>query len=362
MIANSEVDFYVDTMIIEMLLSNNDLSKTAQAATVAESLVSKVKHYFDNHIDPDDKGGSLLNIIAPGALSFAFSSMGLGKIGILIGFMLKVFNVDIAGALSTIYNDIKSYVTQDKKLSSSQVQSMVDSALQQHSGPVSEEDAQEALKNSVTSMDETLKDAKLLKLALMIYETETIRLVKNAKPFDWNTFSSMKSKKVSILSRVLGAIFKIGLASAGFMVAGDVVNKFLGRPNAFDDTIQKGKPVPGFEKPVEPAGPISTQTKFKAKPGADVTNNVSSNWIENVSNTESGIANMVIGFAKEAYEGLDGLESVIRSSSAFNKIVNDIAWYNHASAGAGVVFIPKNFTSKKQLVDHFIDEVASKAS
>ena len=70
---------------------------------------------------------------------------------------------------------------------------------------------------------------------------------------------------------------------------------------------------------------------------------------------------MLVNFSKEVYGGLDGQESAIMSSPVFKATVDNIAWYNHASAGDPIVFIPKNFTSKKQLVDHFIDEIATQA-
>lgn len=355
---NKELEFYVDTLIVEALLSNNDLSKTAQSSMV-QDLISKVKHYFDNHIDPDDKSGSILNLLAPGALSMAFSAMGLGWLGVLIGLAMRVFNIDVAGVLSSIYNELKSYISQDQKLTSSQVQSMVDSAVQQHTGEMSEADAERAMSHAVTSFDQTMRDVKLLKLAMIAYDAEINGLTKEAK-FNWSLFSSKRAKSASILSRVLGFIFKIALASAGFMVAGDVVNKFLGRPNALDDTIQKGKPVAA---PAQEAAPLSRQTKFAVKSSyVDTKYNYSSNWIEKIPNNQSSIEDMVLRFAKEVYDGLDSLDAQIRSSMGFNKIVNDIAWYNHASAGDQLVFIPKNFTSKKDLVDHFIDEVAAKAS
>ena len=71
---------------------------------------------------------------------------------------------------------------------------------------------------------------------------------------------------------------------------------------------------------------------------------------------------MLIKFANEVYDGLSNKDSVIRSSPAFQAVVYKIEWYNQASSGAPLVLIPKMFTSKKSVVDWFIDDVASKSS
>lgn len=357
MISNNEIDLYVDAMIID-ILSSDDLYKTAQTDVVS-GLISSISNYFSNHIDPDDKAGSILNLLAPGAISLLFSSMNMPWIGRFLGLAASIFHIDVSGILSSVYNSIKSYVTHNKNLDSNQVQSMVDEAVQQHTRPLNDDEIEDLSNNNVTS-NNRLKDAKLLKLAMIIYDVEDVAINKTAKPFNWGKISSKQGKAASVLSRIIGFIFKIGLASAGFMVAGDVINKLIGRPNALDNTIQKGKPIETQESVPESVPVISTQTKFKVKSNySDNKYNINNNWIERVPNTQSGIESMIINFAKEVYEGLDSLDSKIKSSNNFKKIVNNIYWYNHISAGDPIVFLPKEFTSKKQLVDHFIDEVAS---
>jgi hypothetical protein len=344
-LTDSEIRFYVDTMIVETILGNTDLSKTAQDTGLIQSLIAKTKEYFSNHIDPDDKTGSVLNLLAPGAISVAFSAMGLGWLGMLFGFAMRIFNIDVKEILTSVYNSIKSALGSGKQLTSPQVQSMVDQAVQPY--------ATSADGEPVTSdFNQELQNAKWLKVGLIAYEAQ---LNKSAGPFGFSSKKWSRSGTTSILARVLGWIFKIALASAGLLVAGDVVNKFLGRPNALDNTIQNGHPVPMDNHPVS----MSKQTKFKVNPGYSDTT-VSGNWVEKVPNTKSGIENLLISFVHQVYDGVN--DGDIRSSGAFNKIVDDIAWYNHTSVGDQVVFIPKNFSSKKNLVDHFIDEVASKAS
>jgi hypothetical protein len=143
------------------------------------------------------------------------------------------------------------------------------------------------------------------------------------------------------------------------MVAGDAVNKLLDRPNAFDGSLKDGKPTMTTKMP-NADQPTTTQTKFPLKKDyVDTQYNVGgTNWIEKINNSKSSIENMLVSFTKEVYDGLDSQDGLIRSSPGFKSIADNIAWYNHSAAGDPIVFIPKMFVSKKQLVDHFIDQVA----
>ena len=354
---SQEIDFYVDTLIVQTLLSDEGLSKRADGGSMTSALIEAVKHYVSNNINPEDKVGSVLNILAPGAVSMAFSAMGLPWLGILLGLAMRVFHIDVKSILSTIHSKVSEALGSGQSMSSTEVDDIVQGAVQDHAAPATESEAEQAL--DLLSKQKTahvLREARMLKLAMIEFDHDNLSFQKHASIL--SSFNSKKSVTSSLLSRVLSWFFKIALASAGLMVAGDMINKFLGRPNALDDTIQNGKPV-GETAPA-PAH-TSSQTKFKIQPTYHEENRSGSNWAENVSNDKNSIENMVINFAKQVYQGLDNLDSVIRSSSVFESLVDKIVFYNHTAAGDPIVFIPKYFSSKKQLVDMFIDEVAEKA-
>lgn len=367
MIKNSEISFYVDSLIVETLLSNESLHKTAQASGIFSQLIDKVKNYFASHIDPNDRSGSLLNMLAPGAISLIFSSLGFGWLGALMGLAMSVFRIDVKGILSSIWTKLKSSISGDKQTTSDEIDTMVNSSVQEHAKPSTEDDALGALTllEDKTS-SQLLRDAKILKLALIEYESNK-KLQKLAGPSFLSMFNGRKATTMNLLTKVLSWIFKVAVASAGLLVAGDVVNKFLGRPNALDGTIQDGKPTVTPEGTPSASAPavtapksISKQTKFPVKSTyIDEKHNIgNANWMESVANNEVSIAAMLIQFAKSVYSGLDGKEATIRTSPAFEVIKDRIVTYNRASAGDTMVFIPKYFTSKKQIVDMFIDDVA----
>lgn len=359
---NHEVQLYVDTLIVQTLLTDDGLSKTAQAGGFVSSLISKVKEYFGNHINPEDKAGSVLNMLAPGLISTTLAAMGLPWIGTLMGLATTFFHIDVASMVRSIWSALKGAISGNKQTTSAEVDSIVDAAVKEHDKPPTAEEAQKAIESAQQqkSSSQQLREAKLLKLAMIQYDQamtkEAIPIISDV--LGW--FTSRKSSTGSLLGSVLGWIFKVALASAGLLVAGDVMNKFLNRPNALDGSLKDGKPTGESATPVVPAV-VSKQTKFKVNPSYREASKGPNGWVENCHNDAGSIANMILGWAKEVYQGLDGLDSIIQNTPGFQALVDTITFHNNRSAGGPIVFIPPMFTSKKMVVDHFIDDVAEKA-
>lgn len=351
---NSEISFYVDTLILETVLRDESIKKQADASSLVSSLLGKIKEYASNNIDENDKVGSALKILAPGALSVGLSAMGLPWLGTLLGLALRVFHIDVSQILKSIYEKVKGAIGDGKQVTSSQIDDAVQSSVQEHTSPATEEEAMQAAQLlGAKSSHQLLRDARIVKLTMIDYKLNKTAGFASA-------FNSRKTKTASILSRVLSVIFKVVLASAGLMVAGDVVNKFLGRPNALDGSVRDGKPVE--TGPVVQSGPTSTQTKFPVKSSYIPEKfNINSNWSEKINNDENSIGNMLIQFAKSVYDGLDGKESIIKGTPGYQSILDRISFFNRNTPGIQLTFIPPEFNSKKQIVDYFIDDVAEKA-
>jgi hypothetical protein len=70
---------------------------------------------------------------------------------------------------------------------------------------------------------------------------------------------------------------------------------------------------------------------------------------------------MLIEFAKDVYTKIDGHETDFLSTPAFQVISEEIEWYNHnAGPSSPMVFIPRMFTNKEEIVSMFINQVAAK--
>jgi hypothetical protein len=368
MISNSEVSLCVDTLLVETVLADPKLYKKAGLIT---DLMEKVKAYFSAHIDPEHPVASVLKVLAPGALWLFMRSVGLGGWGMLLGWLIDVFHIDVPGMLGTAFEKVKEMISGGSKVSSAQVDSATQAIAQDHAQPSSPQEAQEAYQkmqekqqeapadDHVYSSLELLHDAKLIRLALIDYEQQSMRLMKEgARPSMMSFlggYSSTKAKGSSLLGKIIGWIIKIALVSAGLMVAGDVANSLLGRPSALSGTYQEGKDNKPTETESAPAAPRSTQTKFPFKGDAPLS--ISWPMVNNPANVEA----MIIQFAKDTYSGLDGKEGLMRNSPAFQNVKDDIEWFNIHNPGTTAIFIPHRYPSKKALVDYFIDDVAKAA-
>jgi len=366
----SEISFYVDTLIVEAVLCADGVPEDGfyKKASIMGDLLSKVKGYVDSKIDPNNKVGSVVNMLAPAVISTALGAMGFGWWRILLGLAMSVFHIDVWGAFQRVWEWIKEAISGGKQVRGEDVEQQVHSAIQANTKQVSDEsEAQEAMQQAQSmkaltahsSFTTKMRQARMLKLAMMEYERNSFALTKEGfslNPLQW--FSKGQSTTSSLLSTILSWIFKVVLASAGFLVAGDVINKFLGRPNSLDGTYQAGSKELGGQ--AVPSAPAVSQTKFPANPSYQEPPHPSP-WIEAISNDPSSIGNMLVGWSKAIYSGLDGKDSLISSSPAFQAVRDQIAWYNHSHAGDNYVFIPKIYSSRKAAVDYFIDDVAKMA-
>lgn len=400
MIKNSEISLYVDALIVEAIVSDRLLEKKAQGADVG-NILNSIKGYVETHIDPDKPAESVLNILAPGAIFMVFRAMGLGKIGGLLGLAASVFHIDVGGIMKSVYESVKNMVSKGGKTTSSQVNEVVSQAVDANTKPPSEEsiaETQQKLQsqpslfdvgNAEASLDYSRKfhknyvnievrKAKMIRLAVINYENS---LHKQADASMWEKFKSFFTGKDAvknyshtqttlsgIIKRVLGFFVGVVLASAGFLVVGDIINSMLGRASGLTGTLEKGKPVPGSgvsDAPRMSAPPIpkSTQTKFPLN-SSYVEENYPDNvrWTERYTSTRHGIEDMVLDFAEDVYSGLKDKDNLITSSPQFSKTIDILLFHNQSHIGHNIVFIPTNiYHSKKEIVDTFIDDVAKRA-
>lgn len=348
---SSAISFYVDTLLVETVLGNPKLIKTATSGVVSE-LLEKVKEYVSSHIDPNNKVESLANILSPGVVAMGFKALGLGWLGFLISIAMSVLHINVGSIISSIWGSLKGMLSGDKQVTSQQVDNIVQSAVQQEA-PLNEQEKSELQTNT---FDQHMRDARMLRFALEEYQRQTLRLTKEniiLKEAKLSSLFGRKAKTTSLLTKILGWIFKVALASVGLLVAGDVVNKFIGRPNAIDGTYQAGKP--SSETISQPKTPLATQTKFPFKNDSPIP------FMIPLINSNNNIENLIIQWAKDTYSGLDGKEHLIQNSPGFKIIKDRIVWYNARSEGDQGIYIPKNFATKRSLVDLFIDDVAKNA-
>jgi hypothetical protein len=166
------------------------------------------------------------------------------------------------------------------------------------------------------------------------------------------SYAATKPVATSLLGKIVGWMLKATLAAAGIMVLGDIANKLTGHTDV-------GPTASGLPAWLHsgPAIRVSTQTVLKQNPAYEPEHhNQSSSWM--VSTPPSQIAPVIVAWATSIYPDLKGHENLITSASQFQYVVSEIQKDNAANA-TPYTFIPTAYSSKKSVVDIFIDQVAA---
>lgn len=335
--------------IIVQALYNDPIIKNAD--NVLSGLPEKIKEYFGSKFDSDNKAASVISMLAPGTLFMLLSAHPFLRI--LLPVAAGTFQIEIKDMIASMLNSIKPSLTSGKQVTPAEVDQAAETAASQQTtaAPAATEEQDDM--GLVYDKEAQAKNDRRLKLALLAYHNDN-------SAFQFSKYAKTAVTPVimkSFLSRILSWVFKLILASAGFLLVGDLIKeKILNKPNSLSGGIQNGKEV-GTTVNTQPLV-VSTQTKFKLRnPGKIESPNTS--WEIAMPSNQSAIEQMLINFAKETYLGLDNADSAIRSTIGFNFAVKRILAENRASAGYNVVIMPAIFTTKKQIVDTFIDEVAN---
>jgi hypothetical protein len=319
----NQYSLLLDEYIVNEFYKSLPLTKNAQRLTFQDA-TSAIKSYIGSHFDKEHPTKSVINLLAPAMVRTIFG----GPLGLILGLAMSIFHIDIASILESAYNKLAPHVANANKLSSLQVKQVVDQSIQEH--------LPEESTGDVKTVQQQLQDLSFIKLA-----ANSPKLLKSA---------AGRSVGISLIRKLLTLIFTLILSAGGFMVAGDVANKILGRPNAIDHTLtptQKDKPVEIVSK--QTIFPINEHYQDTKQPQP---------WIVHITNDNSSIQEFVLSLAKEVYPDTSNLDSIIKNTQGFQYITNYIANYNKAAQGDSFIFIPPALFSKKEIVDLFIDQVA----
>jgi hypothetical protein len=294
------IQFYTDAAFIERAAS--PLIKNA-AGDLLSSLTSTVSSYVKSKMeDPDkDKFTVITDFIVPG-LAWGFD---LPWLAILIKISESFFDLSPGKILETAWNTLKPQA-QNGPLTPNQVDDHVQSAM------------------GGLGSESSMLSYKLVALGVA------------NQPI--TVFASAKGINASLMGKIVSWVLKAGLAAAGIMVAGDIFNKITGHEDA------------------KPTAPITTQTILKPSPAYTPEHyNQNAIWME--STPPSNIGSLITQWATSIYPDLKGHEELITSSPVFNRLVSLIQDRNKTNATA-FTFIPSEFSSKRDVVDVFIDSVA----
>jgi hypothetical protein len=331
---NAKLQSIYNEAVIEALLAP-PISKIAQEMPDKDSIVSAVKEYLKDKIDMNDPIPGVLNLLVPGILT----SLGLTPLAVLYTVADGFFGVNLTGVFSSIKSSLMSLFSSKQPISESDVSSIVQSAVTQNQGESTEQDVEELENKKASSL--TIEEAKIINYKL----NQIHKLALNMGGYSrFAHFLGIKSTLVKVLIVVITFIVKTVLASAGFMVAKDIGQKLTG--------IKPSNPSVS-----NVSFPTSTQTVFKESPSIANENLNNKYNIWSVSNPSSQMEQAVTTWAIDVYPELASYKNEIHSSPNFQKLISYIQNYNDGNV-TGMTFIPKEFRSRKQLVDTFIDDLA----
>ncbi len=349
----------MDGLIVEALITDKPIKKSAQGALLS-SLIAYVKDFVDQNIDPNNKTTSVISMLAPAALYKILDGMGFKWLKWILSIGAAVFKVDIKNALDKVSSSIIGDIKDNKEISMDSIENRVTSAVKDSTQAMTGLDS-----SSLATESFTLLDARMMKLAFIQYRNET-SLIKIAGPAGAAgtaaaaaaALAPKQGKFIGSVIKIITWLIKTILTTAGLLTAGSVVSKLVGKPNELDKNLKR-------HISTTPATNISKQNKFPLNPDydKDLYNTSTSSWtIKGIYVTDYTIKDLLVEFAKETYDGLDNLDSVIKRSPKFNIVAENILNYNQGNLGGNVLLIPSMYHSKKEIVDQFIDDVAREVS
>lgn len=295
---------------------------------ILDSLVNLFKNQIQTNIDEIKKDpiNGILNLAVPAVITAAFGPIA----GIIFTIISEVFGIDYHNIFNNLRKDFKDLIASKKetkeKITDEEIKSKINGAVDP--AFASSKDDPSKLNKLLT---EYLPQLKKTEASL-----ERDEIVKNAMFGTTLVKESIKNVFKKMLFGTFKSLFKSVSIGAATTVAGE-------------HKSQKG----GNSIGAKPA------YQFKTSPNiADYEeyhkNDLYASWIINTS--PSNIKNTIISWATSIYPELKGRENLISSSSKFNDLLSKFKKEN-PNTSVNQTDVPNDLTSKKQMVDYFIEEV-----
>lgn len=413
----SNISMYTDLLILDALLSDEQSMVKNASASVMDSILQNIKSYIQSAISSIAPGEDKLSAFvqfctAPVLYKLVFGFTGSRMLGILVGVLSQVFDINLWDVIQKIIGSIKSIVSSKGSITEDELKGSVHESVEEHNTPATEEEAQKLkdyakqhatdsnqLRDSRASLSLELRKAKLLREALLVNED----LIKEAcLKKDAGILSSLlekvgytKGAGLKNLKNILFYALSFFLYGFGFLVAGDYLKKLFGITPAKPAAATTGAPgMPGMPSmpgipgtggesmlshlwnwfagltghkkestpDVHPTIKSETLKKFPFKKSyhhEKYNQSTQSPWTKNVHNDVPEIEDLIIDFANDVYENLDDKEQIIVNTPGFRAVKDDFIFYNKKLLGTtGFIIIPPQYKSKEDIANFFMDDVA----
>ena len=331
-----ELQYLIDTILIEKLASDTELVKEAGLFEDIgfDSIASAIKGFAKEHVNSDNPGGiagSIINLMAPAMLYRMHPILGVTvSAASALGF-------NIISLVKKIINPIKDKLNNGEPVDIGEINTAGHNAVSAEVGDLS----------SVDDMLEPVREvfAKLGKLPHTPWGYEKgVPLLKRI----FGNISEARGRW--LIGGIIVWVLKTLLVGAGLVGGAQVIKNIVSPTSDID--FSKQSPT---KKDTEISNPISMEPFKASGNGQKVFKNDNNNvWIVPLINRS--IDDTLIEWAKDVYPELSGLRDVIEDSPDFQKTVAKLT-NNFNSRDPNNLIMPIGLHSRKQVVDLFAKDV-----
>lgn len=295
---------------------------------ILDSLVNLFKNQIQTNIDEIKKDpiNGILNLAVPAVITAAFGPIA----GIIFTIISEVFGIDYHNIFNNLRKDFKDLIAGKKetkeKITDEEIKSKINGVVDP--AFASSKDDPSKLNKLLT---EYLPQLKKTEASL-----ERDEIVKNAILGTSIVKESIKNVFKKMLFGTFKSLFKSVSVGAAATAAGE-------------HKSQKG------------GDSIGAKPAYQFKANSNIAeyeeyhkNDLYASWIINTS--PNNIKNTIISWVTSIYPELKGHENLITSSSKFNDLLSKFKKEN-PNTSVNQTDVPNDLTSKKQIVDYFIEEV-----
>lgn len=335
---NGNLQYVADTIAIEYLASDLPIQKEAGLfedfgfSGVASSIINQVKGLLVPENTPTGWLKAIANLLISGALFkahwllgvvYAFANaLGIDIIGIGKQILSKVYDA-IKGGDSVVMSDVHYY------------------------GKIA----------MAASNNGYVKRADLFGLFGGGKKSPKVNTVE--RMFGDLLARGQKRKLSSLIVAIIVWALKTALLGAGLVTGAGLITNFIrGKPDSKETPAEPDKETSSLEpeqqtKPSEPAAPSDEAAELFSPSSTEMKQ--SGRWMTRII---GNLRETLITWATDIYPELSGYEDIIYSSPAFSRVLDKFE--EHYDEGEPYMMVPKEFGSKKQVVDTFAKEVLSK--
>lgn len=334
---------------------------------------SSIKGFVGDHVKEDAPGGyvgSVLGLMAPAVL---------WRINPFVGILYLIasqFGFDIQGVVSKIVDAIKPKLMSGQQVSAEEVSSIGKSVVGSLASEAAPDDLFEPLRKMSQSGElyKTAQSVDALKSLLGLSPSAGSTLPKT--PFLFGSGGS-------ILQKVFGSLFSLPnrgkgkwllggfviwiiktiLAGAGLLAGAEAISGMMGHkkptaPSTPGSSVVSPAPAHHEDGSTYSMSPVSTSDAPAAMPAPTPARDSQELWVVPLVG-DGSVEDTLVAWALDLYPNLDkydDIENIIKNSSAF-RATAALLKNDPKKIGNKSLVMPSEFSSRKSVVDTFIDDV-----